>query len=84
MTGHFPLCPEKEPRQTNKHIISFIVVKLFQFQSLTTVHRMMRNTIHTVQSWSFPSQSNPCKAQFPPMMVFANFPKAMALAPSVT
>lgn len=43
----------------------------------------------TVQNWSFPSKSKPCRAQFPPIMargdwISPSFPRTMALAPSVT
>ena len=43
----------------------------------------------TVQKRSFPSQSKPCRAQFPPIIasgdeIFPSFPRTIALAPSET
>lgn len=69
------------------------IISTTSYRSFADLWDMTYETTHwlvlTVQKWSLPSLSKPCKAQFPPMIASGfgmspSCPNTMALAPSVT
>lgn len=69
------------------------IISTTTYRSFADLWDMTYETTHwlvlTVQKWSLPSLSKPCKAQFPPMIASGfgmspSCPNTMALAPSVT